>query len=147
MWFKVDDQLAFHRKTLAAGNAAMGLWVRAGSWARSPQGYKADTPGVLTYDEARSMGTAAEIRRLIDAGLWEPCKLGGRKAVRFHDWPEFQPDADNLDAKRADWALRKRRQRHHKDGDHSLCLERYCDDAPPLPDEPPDEDDGWADHG
>lgn len=31
-WFKVDDHLAFHRKTLAAGNEAMGLWVRAGSW-------------------------------------------------------------------------------------------------------------------
>ena len=31
-WFKVDDQLAFNAKVVAAGNEAMGLWVRAGSW-------------------------------------------------------------------------------------------------------------------
>ena len=31
-WFKVDDQLAFNAKIVAAGNEAMGLWVRAGSW-------------------------------------------------------------------------------------------------------------------
>ena len=30
-WFKVDDNLAFHHKVVAAGNAAMGLWVRAGA--------------------------------------------------------------------------------------------------------------------
>jgi len=30
-WFKVDDTLAFHAKVVAAGNAAMGLWVRAGA--------------------------------------------------------------------------------------------------------------------
>ena len=31
-WFKVDDRLAHHPKVMAVGNAAMGLWVRAGSW-------------------------------------------------------------------------------------------------------------------
>lgn len=29
-WFKVDDTLALHGKVVAAGNPAMGLWVRAG---------------------------------------------------------------------------------------------------------------------
>ena len=31
-WFRVDDTLAMHPKVYAAGNAAMGLWVRAGAW-------------------------------------------------------------------------------------------------------------------
>ena len=30
-WFRVDDNLGFHHKVIAAGNPAMGLWVRAGS--------------------------------------------------------------------------------------------------------------------
>lgn len=27
-WFKVDDQFAFNAKVMAAGNEAIGLWVR-----------------------------------------------------------------------------------------------------------------------
>ena len=30
--FEVDDQFAFHQKTLRAGNEAIGVWVRAGAW-------------------------------------------------------------------------------------------------------------------
>lgn len=135
MWFKVDDQLAFHRKTLTAGNAAMGLWVRAGSWLRKPGNARPGHPGLLTLAEARTMGTAAEVNRLIAAELWEKTTLNGAKAVRFHDWAEFQPTADELDDKRSVWAERKKRQRHHRAGDHTLCLPRYCDDAPPDPEE------------
>lgn len=140
MWFKVDDQLAFHRKTIAAGNAAMGLWVRAGSWLRQPGNTRKGSPGVLTLAEARTMGSAAEVNRLIAAGLWHKTSIDGAKAVRFHDWQEFQPDADDLEDKRTVWADRKKRQRHHRAGDHSLCLPRYCDDAPPDPVEL----DSWA---
>lgn len=133
MWFAVDDQLAFHRKTLAAGNAAMGLWVRAGSWLRQPGNARGRPPGVLLLDEARTMGTAAEVNRLVSAGLWHKTTLDGAKAVRFHDWTDRQPGEDELERKRTDWAGKKRRQRHHRAGDHSLCLPDYCDDAPPPP--------------
>ena len=34
-WFKIDDNLAFNAKILQAGNEAVGLWVRAGSWCAS----------------------------------------------------------------------------------------------------------------
>lgn len=135
MWFKVDDQLAFHRKTIAAGNAAMGLWVRSGSWLRQPGNARGRPPGVLTLAEARTMGTPAEVKRLVDAGLWHKTTLAGAKAVRFHDWEVMQPDEDELEGKRTTWAERKKRQRHHRAGDHSLCLPRYCDDAPPEPEE------------
>lgn len=34
-WSKVCDTLPFHRKTLMAGNEAMGVWVRALAWSSS----------------------------------------------------------------------------------------------------------------
>ncbi len=135
MWFKVDDELAFHRKTMAAGNAAMGLWVRAGSWLRKPGNSRPGLPGVLTVAEARTMGTAAEIQRLLDAGLWHKTTVQGVKAVRFNDWAEYQPNPDELEDRRNVWADRKKRQRHHRAGNHDLCDPRYCDDAEPEPDD------------
>lgn len=135
VWFAVDDGLAFHRKTLAAGNAAMGLWVRAGSWLRRPENARSSHPGVLLYAEARTMGTAAEVNRLVAAGLWHKTTLDGAKALRFHDWHVFQPSVEDIEEKRTDWAGRKRRQRAHRRGDHTLCLPDYCDDAPPPPDD------------
>lgn len=32
-WFRVDDSLDTHPKAIAAGNEAMGLWVRCGAYA------------------------------------------------------------------------------------------------------------------
>lgn len=148
MWFKVDDQLAFHRKTLRAGNAAMGLWVRAGSWLSGQN--RDDAPGVITYAELRTMGTAAEIRKLIDAGgpgeagFLEPVKHHGEKACRFHDWAEFQPISEHISDKRAAWSERKRRSRAHRAGDHSWCLPEYCENAPPLPENPSDHAQEWG---
>lgn len=31
-WFKADDKLHSHMKTITAGTHAMGLWILAGSW-------------------------------------------------------------------------------------------------------------------
>ena len=149
MWFKADDDLAFHRKTLRAGNAAMGLWIRAGTWLRQPANARPDAPGVITYAELRQMGTAAEIKKLIDAGgpggtgFLEPIKYQGERACRFHDWQDYQPLPENLEATRDQWKERKRRQRAHRAGDHTYCNPDWCDEAPPAP-EPPDE---VADHG
>jgi hypothetical protein len=139
VWFKVDDQLAFHRKTLKAGNSAMGLWVRAGSWLSGQK--RTDAPGVITVTELRTMGTAAEIRRLLDAEFLEACKYQGEKACRFNDWLEYQPEAPELAAKREEWATRKRRSRKHRAGDHTECLPGHCDAL-----EPPEEPDGWPGH-
>lgn len=131
MWFKVDDQLAFHRKTLKAGNAAMGLWVRAGSWLSGQK--REDAPGVITLAELRTMGTAAEVNRLEAAGFFTKAVLDREKAYRFNDWHEYQPLPEEIAARRSDWAARKARQRRHRSGDHDDCLPRYCDHAPPEP--------------
>lgn len=90
-WFRVDDNLAFHAKTLAAGNAAMGLWVRAGSWAMQQL-----TDGHVPAHVAKQLGSRAEAKRLCDAGLWAERPDGG---YDFHQWNGRQPSA--ADVKRA----------------------------------------------
>lgn len=81
-WFKVDDQLAFHAKTLTAGNEAMGLWVRAASWSCAHL-----TDGFIPEAVADSMANRDFAMRLLMANLWEETEGG----YQFHDWFDFQP--------------------------------------------------------
>lgn len=90
-WFRVNDNLAFHAKALAAGNAAMGLWVRAGSWSTQQL-----TDGHVPEQVARQLGKKAEADLLVAAGLWSIRDDGG---YDFHEWMGRQPSA--LDVKRA----------------------------------------------
>ena len=101
-WFKVDDQLAFHSKAMAAGNAAMGLWVRAGSFCAQQL-----TDGYVPKDIAETLGTRRQAERLVDAGLWKP-EAGG---YRYHDWVDFQPSRAEIQQKRAATAARLKRWR------------------------------------
>lgn len=110
-WFAVEDTLAFHRKTLAAGNAAMGLWVRAGSWSMQIL-----TDGEIPADVARTLGTTAEAKRLVAAGLWVP-KDGG---YEFHEWADRQRSrvkvaADREAARQRQERFRSRTPRRSKD--------------------------------
>jgi hypothetical protein len=65
VWFNVDDGFAFHRKALRAGNAAIGLWTRAGA-----ECGRQLTDGFVSTMLARQMGKPAEIRALVDVELW-----------------------------------------------------------------------------
>ena len=76
-WFKVDDGFAFHSKTLAAGNAAVGMWVRAGSWSSQQL-----TDGFMPEAVVRQIGPISSAGRLVDAGLWIPDGSG----FQFHEW-------------------------------------------------------------
>jgi hypothetical protein len=106
-WFKVDDTLAFHHKTIAAGNAAIGLWVRAGSWSR-----QSGTDGFIPTKVARQIGTTAQIARLVDAGLWDRTPGG----YVFHQWDERQPSKEQMEQERLDNARRQAewRRRHRR---------------------------------
>lgn len=96
-WFKVDDQLAFHRKALVAGNPAMGLWVRAGSWCANQL-----NDGHVPDHVIPTLGTRAQAKRLVDAGLWcqEP------DGYHFHDWGTWQPTKAEVEKRRAEGAER-----------------------------------------
>lgn len=101
-WFSVEDNLCFHPKSVAAGNAALGLWVRAGSWSMQTL-----TDGEIPTEIARVLGTPAEARRLVAAGLWVP-KDGG---YEFHEWADRQRSRVKVAADREAARVRQERLR------------------------------------
>ena len=102
-WFRVDDNLDQHPKADAAGNKALGLWVRAGSYSA-----RLLTEGFIPKAQvARLGGSPADAARLVEAGLWEAAPGG----YRFHEWEERQPTKVQVEADRAAAAERQRRAR------------------------------------
>lgn len=91
-WFKVDDGLALHPKVLAAGNAAMGLWVRAGSWSAQQL-----TDGHVPAAIARTLGSKTDAQRLVAGGLW----VANGDGYYFHEWATYQPSRAEVHALRA----------------------------------------------
>lgn len=106
-WFKVDDNLAFHPKSIRAGNGAMGLWVRAGSWCAQQL-----TDGYVPADVVPMLGTATQASKLVSVGLWHPVEGG----FRFHEWEERQPNKVTIEEERAAARERMRKIRAGKKG-------------------------------
>lgn len=107
-WFKVDDTLAFHSKVVIAGNAAMGLWVRAGAWSMQTL-----SDGFIPKQIATQIGTRTEVKRLVDAGLW----IEKDEGYLFHEWNQRQPSRAKVLADREanaqrikDWRNKKRKE-------------------------------------
>lgn len=91
VWFKVDDVLADHPKVIMAGNAAMGLWVRAGAWSM-----KHLTDGFIPEPVVPLLGTAKEAQSLVSVGLW----LEAEGGYRFHAWDGRQPSKVEVEDRR-----------------------------------------------
>lgn len=140
-WFKVDDQLAFHAKIVAAGNSAMGLWIRAGSWS-SAQLTDGFIPAHMANAMANGMANPCDTDALVMAGLWDEVDGG----FQFHDWSDFQPSADEEREKRkarslagkkgaaARWDGKSHSKPHGKSDADAMANE--CDsDAPTRPDQ------------
>lgn len=108
-WFKVDDDLPFHRKVVAAGNAAMGLWVRAGAWSAQHL-----TDGFVPDHILTLLGTPAQRKKLIYVRLWVDVPGG----IQFHEWNESgrQPTAKAVRIEREKAADRQRAWRAAKTG-------------------------------
>jgi len=104
-WFKVDDTLAFHHKTVAAGNAAMGLWVRAGSWSMQTL-----SDGFIPDGNVALLGTDGQARKLVEVGLWDRLPSG----YAFHEWEQRQPTKEQVHTERAATAERQRRAREKR---------------------------------
>ena len=95
-WFKVDDKLHSHKKTMKAGEA-MALWVVAGSWCADHL-----TDGfVPEYVAERLLPDAADMaQRLVDVGLWTPATRDGDTGWQYNDWTEYQPTAGEVEDRR-----------------------------------------------
>jgi hypothetical protein len=104
-WFKVDDDFAFHQKAVAAGNAAIGLWTRAGAWSSQTL-----TDGYVPVHMIASLGNISQANRLVEVGLWDKTAGG----YRFHQWDDRQPSREETEAKRAAARERMRAARRAK---------------------------------
>jgi hypothetical protein len=106
-WFRIDDNLAFHHKVVAAGNPAIGLWTRAGALCAQQL-----TDGFVPDHMIPAMGTKAQAEKLVTVGLWDRVKGG----YRFHGWEERQPSKAEVEAERAAAKERMREYRAKKKG-------------------------------
>lgn len=140
-WFRVDDDLALHPKAIAAGNAALGLWVRAGAYAAQYLTEGRVPTGILAVLGGRPRDAAA----LVAAGLWEVTDDGWR----FHQWEERQPTRAQVEADRKAAAERQRRARQRaRDRRDGIDPEPEPDpdDDPPNPTDAPDRTTEVTDH-
>lgn len=121
MWFRVDDGLAFHHKAIKAGNAALGLWVRAGAWSSQHL-----TDGFVPAAVALQIGTEPQVRKLLDAGLWLP-EEGG---YQFHDWLQCNRAGAQVRAERKQRAASQQARRAQKSEKHPSSEAHEAGHAP-----------------
>ena len=92
-WFRLDDQVTFHQKTLDAGNEAFGAWVRMGTWSSS-RGLN----GLVTKGAALTIAGRQEIiDDLLRVGYLESRENGD---YYVHDYLDWNPSADEVERKR-----------------------------------------------
>lgn len=118
-WFKVDDALATHDKVLMAGNAAMGLWVRAGAWSAQHL-----TDGDVPMHAVRLLGSKGQAEALVRSGLWLHTAVG----YRFHEWDDYQPSRDHIEK------VREERRKAGRLGGQKSGQKRSKDEATCLDD-------------
>lgn len=104
-WFNVDDQMHSHPKVLTAGNAAIGLWTRLGSYASAYA-----TEGFIPTEIVHAYGKKNERNNLITAGLLVPENDG----YRLHDYLDYNRDREQIENAREQARERKRRQRERQ---------------------------------
>lgn len=136
MWFKVDDGLHDHPKTLEAGNAALGAWVRLGSWCakHGTGGWLPRSTAMSICRSRRALATLIAVRMIDDHG----------SRLKLHDWDDYNPTAE--EAKRRKLArsragaagARARWSAHAGDGKshgkpHSKPMRERCPVPVPVP--------------
>lgn len=87
-WFKVDDNFAMHPDAAAAGNTALGLWVRAGAWSAQML-----TDGFIPRHIIVPLGgRLRDATVLVNCHLWLEVSNGWQ----FANWSRYQPSADEV---------------------------------------------------
>lgn len=105
-WFKVDDAFWSHPKVIDLSAEAVALWVRGGSYSA-----KHLTDGVVTNGAIRMLGYTRDAAvELVHAGLWD---ADGPDWV-FHDWLDYQPTRESVEAEREAARERMKRVRANK---------------------------------
>jgi hypothetical protein len=106
-WFRLDESFHSHPKVQQAGNAAVGLWTRCGTWSAQ---YLTD--GVIPPDVYAHYGRTSEVERLVAAHLWVPTSGG----MLMPDYLDYNPSKADVVQRRKEDAERKRDQRRDDRG-------------------------------
>lgn len=105
-WFKVDDNFILSRKVLRIPREdralCIGFWTMAGVWSAHER-----TDGVVPDYVLHDLDCPdAVIDHLVRAGLW--LHVDDPKAIVFHDWDDYQPTREQLEAKQAEVSAKRR---------------------------------------
>lgn len=120
-WFVIDDSAHTHPKVVAAGNAALGLWLRCGSYVSQHL-----TDGIVPGAVAKMYGSKPQITKLVAAGLWHEhghtcprpdCQQPAPGDFVIHDYLEYNPSRAKVQGRKSREAEKKRRQRAGPGGD------------------------------
>lgn len=107
--FRVDDGLDGHPKAQRAGDEALGMWLRAGSWCM-----RYLTDGFIPEWWVRQQPKGvAKAKRLVEAGFWHTAEQAGEKGWQFHEFlgPGRQDSREKIEAEREAARLRKAKSR------------------------------------
>lgn len=102
-WARLDDQMAFHAKIVAAGNEAVGAWVRLLTHSCAQL-----TDGRVTREIALTITRPKVLEDLVKVRLLDRVEDG----FRVHDFLDWNPPAAEVKAKRE--AERKRKESARK---------------------------------
>lgn len=101
-WFKVDDSFHSHPKVIAAGNEAVGLFSRCGSYAAQHL-----TDGFIPEEVALLYGSRELAEVLVRTKLWRRVR-GGWK---MPDYLDYNPSKESVENERRVNAERQKRWR------------------------------------
>lgn len=101
-WFRLDEGFHSHPKVLKAGNEAIGLYVRCGTYAAQHL-----TDGFIPEQVALQYGTPALVETLVLTKLWRRSRGGWR----MPDYLDYNPSKEVVDKERKQAAERQRRRR------------------------------------
>jgi hypothetical protein len=101
-WFRLDDSFHSHPKVIAAGNEAVGLYTRCGTYAAEHL-----TDGFLRKDVVLLYGSSALAASLVRTRLWHRTRGGWV----IHDYLDYNPSREAVENERKQAAERQRRRR------------------------------------
>lgn len=99
-WVRVDDDFYDHPKFLDLSLEAIGLWVALLAWSNRNL-----RDGAIPHTMIRRFGADdILVAELVDSGLLERADDG---VLVIHDYHDFQPSADDVQAKRQDISAKR----------------------------------------
>lgn len=122
MWLRLDDRLHSHPKVDTLSNAALGLWTRALSWT----GDTLSDGFIPNIDMRRRFkATPAQIKALVDAGLWIPTTVDGVDGWKFHDFEKWNEPATKAGVEKRRSKSRESSKNHREKVATQLSIDHF----------------------